>query len=96
MWTTKHGEAINKILSAYPPGMVLMHALETYCKTVEDQGIRAGREAAVVPQCEALHSGPSRGAVCRACYEAETGAKAEMQFLAELEAAQAEELGKST
>ena len=75
MFRTKYGEPVMKIMAAYPPGEVLAMALEAYIQgQVEAAELRAKEENVPEGVCEGLHSGPPRGLVCKACYEAERGA----------------------
>jgi hypothetical protein len=88
MFRTRHGEPVMKIMAAYPPGEVLAMALEAYIQAqVEAAELRAKEENVPVGVCEGLHSGPPRGLVCRACYDAERGAQMLVQVESEMEMA---------
>ena len=72
---TKHTDPITRILDAYPPGPGALLALETYCKTVEENALNRGRVEAQATTadtvCWRIHEGPASGLICQACYEAE-------------------------
>ena len=88
MFRTKYGEAIMRIMAAYPPGPFVTQALETYIQTQVEQAVAVAKEEVPEGVCEGLHPGPPRGLVCRACYDAERGAPQLVQLMAEIEAQQ--------
>jgi len=68
---SRHGESLNRIVAAYPVGPGLIAALETYCKTVEDQAFTRAKDHVAEGVCEGLHSGEAKGLKCLKCYMAE-------------------------
>jgi hypothetical protein len=83
---TRHGEALNRILAAYPPGPGLIAALETYCRTIEEQGARRDANELAATVCEGLHHGEAQGLKCLKCYMAEQHFTQEAVIEAEIEA----------
>lgn len=84
-------ENIIRILHAYQPGSEgLMKAIEALCRTAEEMGIRAGRDAAAADVCEGLHLQPAKGLKCRLCYQVEQGFSQTEAVEAEYEAVKKE------
>ncbi len=88
VFETEWGEAIGKVLAAYPmgsPGLVL--ALETLCKTAEERGHMEGTRTIAMGVCEQLHSTPATGLKCLQCYNAEQNYREETTVAMEVAAA---------
>lgn len=82
---SRHIDLLSRILNAYPPGIALLTALDTYVRTCEDTARVRARDEVATTVCEGLHAGPAQGLKCGACYQAEMGAPYVMQVEAEIE-----------
>lgn len=87
VFTSRYGESLQRILSAYPPGSNgLIAALETICQNAYKDGEQEGRKKTADDVCEHLHQGPPSGLKCLSCYHAEVNYSDEQVVLAEMEA----------
>jgi hypothetical protein len=82
---SRHHDPLGRILNAYPPGLALLTALDTYIRTCEDTARSRARDEVASTVCEGLHAGPAQGLKCMACYQAEANAPYLMQVEAEIE-----------
>jgi hypothetical protein len=89
---SKWGEVVSRVLATYPPGSPgLITALETLCRTAEQEGEAKGRAATAVNVCEGLHEGPPNGIKCLSCYHVEVNYTEELVVQSEIDAARREE-----
>ena len=73
MYSTKWGQGIASILSAYQPGPMQIAALEKLATTVEESAKARYRDEVAQTVCEGMHPPPAGGLKCRLCYQAEVG-----------------------
>ena len=82
---SRHIDPLTRIMNAYPVGLSLLTALDTYVRTCEDTARIRAKDEIASTVCEGLHAGPAQGLKCGACYQAEMGAPYVMQVEAEME-----------
>ena len=91
-YNTRYGEAIQRVLNAYMPGVsippTVVAALETVIKTACDHAKAEVRDDFAERVCEGLHEGPAAGLKCMKCYLAEHHFNQEMVVQAEIDSAQ--------
>lgn len=91
-YQSKWGEVVARVLATYPPGSPgLITALETLCRTAEQEGEAKGRATTAVNVCEGLHEGPPNGIKCLSCYHVEVNYAEELVVQSEIDAARREE-----
>ena len=94
LFATRYGEGISRIVSAYPPGPMMVAALETLVSTIQQHAITAYKDTVAQSVCEGMHEGPPTGLKCLACYEAEQQFDMHRTVQAEIEAFAKQQAGE--